>query len=99
MPTDALASMCAVGNLLRRMAQGQLLEDQRLALVRAVAEQRRSEMTVPQPEPKKFKTAKYEQTKGGTPDELRGIPVIGAGAGAKPDTVPHIEGIRRADRR
>lgn len=41
---------------------------------------------------------RHELTKPGDTAQLRGIPVLGAGAGAIRDTLPHLEGPRRADR-
>lgn len=40
---------------------------------------------------------RHELTKPGDTAQLRGIPVLGAGAGAIRDTLPHIEAARRID--
>lgn len=41
---------------------------------------------------------RHELTKPGDTEQLRGIPVLGAAAGATADSLPHVEGARRADR-
>lgn len=99
-PTASFGKLFAMGSLMAWTEKGFMVAEQTRILREQVQIQRKLEADSPTPldmKPAKT-TAKYEMTKPGDPDAMRGVPLVGAAAGAKPETVPHIEGVRRADR-